>query len=292
MQIKIEGESKKDEPLCLHTSIRTGGRADHFVIPFDAESLQKVMKTIKEGLLPYFIVGEGTNLLFSDEGFRGYVVKLGAGFEPMRISGEKVYAGAALKLGMLIHESVNNSLSGLECLYGIPGTVGGAASTNAGAYGVQFGDLIESVTGVDEAGNPISLGGHEIGFGYRTALYPEKIVITEVELRLTEGSVERSLRVMEEYLEKRKAAQPWSELTAGCVFKNPSPNLSAAKVIEECGLKGKEVGDAMISLKHANFIVNKGKATTAQILSLIELVVDEVRRKTGIELHQEVEVIG
>ncbi len=292
MHTKLVEKTKKDELLCFHTSIRTGGPADYFVVPRDIAELLKVMETIRDSSLPGFVIGEGTNLLFSDDGFRGCVVKLGRNFEDLRISGQRIFAGAALKLGKLIHESVGNSLSGLECLYGIPGTVGGAVSTNAGAYGIQFGDFIESITGIDEFVKPVRFGRNEIESEYRTALQPEEIVVTEVVLKLTRGSASRSLRIMGDCLEKRRAAQPWNESTAGCVFKNPAPDLQAGKVIEECGLKGKEVGDAMISPKHCNFIVNKGRATTAQIVSLIEIVVDEVRRKTGIELRLEVEVVG
>jgi len=292
MEIELEGETRRDEPLSFHTSIRTGGNADYFVIPLHAQDLQKVLDGAKQSMLPHLIIGEGTNVLFSDEGFGGCVVKLGRDFEWLRISDEKVYAGAALKLQNLVHESAANSLSGLEHLYGIPGTVGGAANTNAGAYGTWFGDLVESVAGVDENGTHVSLTRNEIEFGYRRALYPRNIVVTEVELKLTRGSSERSFSIMDECLEKRRASQPVGELTAGCVFKNPSRNLSAGRIIEECGLKGREVGDAMISLRHANFIVNKGKATTAQILSLIDLVVDEVRRKKGIELHPELKVLA
>jgi UDP-N-acetylmuramate dehydrogenase len=292
MEINIEGEARKDEPLSFHTSIRTGGNADYFFIPLHDQDLSKVMSAAQESRLPHLTIGEGTNVLFSDEGFRGCVVKLGKEFESLRISGEKVYAGAALKLQNLVHESVANSLSGLERLYGIPGTVGGAASTNAGAYGTWFGDLVESVAGMGENGNRISVRRNEIEFGYRRVLYPEEIVVTHVELKLARGSPERSFSIMEECLEKRRASQPLGELTAGCVFKNPSPDLSAGKVIEECGLKGKKVGDAVISPRHANFIVNNGKATTDQILSLMELVVDEVRRKKGIELHPELKVLA
>lgn len=291
MQFKIKGETKLDEPMSLHTSIRTGGKADYFVTPLDMEDLLKVIETIKENPFPHLIIGEGTNMLFPDQGFRGCIIRLGRDFEKIRISSERVYAGAASKLRKLIHESVNNSLSSLEYLYGIPGTVGGAANRNSGAYGTHFGDFIQSVTGIDKLRGLISFKRDEIEFGYRKALYPDDIIITEVELKLVPGSISKSLRIMEECLEKRRTTQPLSEATAGCIFKNPSPGLAAGKVIEECGLKGRVLGDAMISLKHANFIVNKGQATTTQILSLIELVADEVQKKMGIELEPEVEVI-
>jgi len=292
MNVEIKGVVKRDEPLSIHTSIRTGGKADLFVAPIDMNELLRVMRTVKDDLLPYLVIGEGTNLLISDDGFRGLVIKLGREFEGIRIDGERVYAGAALKLGKLIHECVNNSLSGLEYLYGIPGTVGGAACTNAGAYGRHFSDFIQSVKGINGEGNSVSFHRNEIEFEYRKAVYPRKIVIIEVELKLTTGSVSEALRVMEDCLEKRRATQPLGELTAGCIFKNPAPNLPAGKLIEECGLKGKSIGDAMVSSKHANFIVNKGKATTAQILTLINFIIDQVRRKKGIELCPEVEVVG
>ncbi len=292
MEIRIAGEVRRGESLSLHTYIRTGGEADYFVIPVDVDDLSTVMKTIKKNKLSHFVIGEGSNLLFSDEKFRGCVIKLGRDFEGMRISGERIYAGAALQLGKLVRASADNCLSGLECLYGIPGTVGGAASTNAGAYGTQLGNLVEKVTGVDKLGCPISFAKNQIEFRYRKAVYPEDIVITEVEFKLTRGSASRSLRIMEECLQKRTKTQPLSELTAGCIFKNPAPARPAGKLIGECGLKGRKVGDAMISSKHANFIVNKGNATTRQILSLINIVIDEVKSKTGIELKTEVEVVG
>ena len=291
MRVTIEGEMRKNEPLSRHTSIRTGGPADYFFIPVHRTDLLRVMRAIEKSALPYFIMGDGTNLLFSDEGFRGCVIKLGKGFETLKFAGSRVSAGSGLQLSRLIHESATNSLSGLERLCGIPGTVGGAANTNAGAYGAQFADVIESVKGVDRRGKPILLSRDEIEFGYRNAVYPKEIAIIEVELKLTQGSASRSSRLMDECLRKRKETQPWGEATAGCVFKNPSPNVPAGRLIEECGLKGTMVGDALISSKHANFIINRGTATTAQVSELIQLVVDEVRAKKGIELRLEVEIV-
>lgn len=291
MQVRIEGEVKKNEPLSRHTSIHTGGPADYFFVPTHGVDLMKVLRAAEEDALPYFIIGDGTNLLVSDEGFRGYVIKLGEDFETLEFDGDRVSVGAALKLSSLIRQSVSNSLSGLERLSGIPGTVGGAARTNAGAYGAQFADLVESVTGIDRRGESISIPRSEIEFGYRQAVYPREMVITRIELKLTQGSAPGSSKLVDECLRKRKSSQPWGEATAGCVFKNPSPEMPAGKLIEECGMKGRTVGDAVISPKHANFIVNRGKATSAQVAELIELVIGEVRAKTGIELRLEVEVV-
>ena len=292
MQVTMKGEQKRDEPLSLHTSMHTGGKADVFVLVEDMDDLLLVVSEVREIGIPCKVIGQGTNLLFSDDGFRGYIMKLGTDFAQMRIVNERVYAGSAAKLKDLVSTSVESSLSGLERLYGIPGSVGGAACTNAGAYGTYFADLIKSVTGVDEEGNQITFMKDEIEFGYRRAVYPARIVITEVELQLARGSRDASLKLMEDCMAKRGRTQPLGESTAGCIFKNPPSGISAAKLIEQCGLKGRRVGDAVVSSKHANFIVNEGQATTKEILELIRLIVDEVRTKMGVELSTEVEVVA
>jgi UDP-N-acetylmuramate dehydrogenase len=291
MRLKLKGEIQKDVPLSHHTWMRTGGKADYLVVPHDVEDLISVMAEIESLELPYFVIGQGTNVLFSDGGFRGWVLKLGTGFEKIAISGRTVHVGAAAKLQTLVHQCSTNSLSGIEKLCGIPGSAGGAASTNAGAYGCQFADTIMCVAGLDRSGRRVSFAKEEVQFSYRKAEYPSDIVVTGIELRLAPGSSSRSLKIVEEYLEKRRERQPLDVPSAGCVFKNPAPDMPAGKIIEECGLKGRSVGAAMVSPKHANFIVNTGSASTSDILSLIELVVQEVQRQTSIRLETEVEVV-
>ncbi len=291
MKLKLKGDIQTNVPLSLHTWIQTGGKADYFIVLHDLDDLASLMKTMESMQLSYFVIGEGTNVIFSDDGFRGCVIKLGKEFEKISISGQRVQVGAATKLGTLVHRCSTSSLSGIEKLCGIPGSSGGAAATNAGAFGSHFADTVTGISGIDRSGNRVSLKKQEVDFSYRRAVYPMDLVVTEIELELCSGSQRRSLQIMENCLQKRRERQPLTVPSAGCVFKNPSPDRSAGKIIEQCGLKGKRIGDAVVSEKHANFIVNRGRATSSEILSLIELVVDEVRDQTGIVLETEVEVV-
>jgi UDP-N-acetylmuramate dehydrogenase len=289
--MKLRSDIQTDVPLSRYTWMQTGGNADYFAVPRNLDDLVSLMRELKAGALPYFVIGQGTNLLFSDEGFRGCVIKLGDEFEKTCISGSAVQVGAATKLSTLVHQCSERSLSGIERLCGIPGSVGGAAATNAGAFGSHFSDVVSGISGVDASGNRVSLARQDVDFSYRRAVYPMEIVVTDIELKLVPGSRERLFTAMEHCLQKRRKRQPLTVPSAGCVFKNPSPDLPAGKLIEESGLKGTRLGDAMVSEKHANFIINTGHATTDEILSLIELIVERVRGHTGIVLETEVEVV-
>jgi len=284
-------EIRPEEPMSNHTSFRVGGPAKLFAVAETEEAVVELYKTARELGLKFKIIGNGTNLLFKDEGFDGIVVKLGRGFDWAEFDGEIVRCGAAVSLSRLAAEAAERGLSGLEFAYGIPGTVGGALINNAGAHSKQIGDLVVTVEGITFEGEKVRRPREEIDFGYRESSLKELLCVTGAELKLERSSRERVKRLMEELFAQRRMKQPLGFPSAGSVFKNP-PGLAAGALIERCGLKGATEGGAMVSNLHANFIVNLGTATASDIIKLIERVRDEVAAKTGIRLQLEIEIVG
>jgi len=238
----------------------------------------------------WFVLGAGTNVVFDDSGFRGVVVKLGSGFGSIANDGVKVFAGASAPWGELLSSCAQLGLSGLERMAGIPGTVGGGVFGNAGAFGASIGDKIEWVEGMNALGIEERLAAPDIGFGYRRASFPPNFVLTRVALSLQAGERETLLATMDEIMARRREKQPLEFPSAGSVFKNPC-QAKAARLIEEAGLKGRRVGGAVVSEKHANFIVNAGGATARDILTLIDIVREEVLRRFSVSLELEVKVV-
>jgi len=279
---------KTNEPLASHTTFKIGGPADFFVEVEEEEKLLKLIKLLKELKLPYFILGGGSNLLVADEGFRGVVVKI-ANCE-LRIANFKIIAGAGVSLGRLVELAAKNSLTGLEFAAGIPGTVGGAVRGNAGAWGQAIGDRVKRVKVLTPQGEIKWIGASDCHFSYRQSRFKKtKEIILEVELELEKGNKKEIQEKISQNLAKR-ATQP-KEPSAGCIFVNPKP-LVAGELIDKCGLKGKRIGDAQISPKHANFIVNLGKAKAADVNKLIKLIKEKVKEKFGVELEEEIFLLG
>jgi UDP-N-acetylmuramate dehydrogenase len=283
-------EYRIGEPLSKHTSFRIGGPADLMMFPGNETELGDLLKRIGAAI-PVLILGNGTNLLASDKGFRGVVIKMNRGFKDIECSGNMIEVEAGYSLPRLVDFCRANGLSGMEWAVGIPGSVGGALVMNAGAYGGQMSDTVVAVRGVMPSGSKRILKTSSVKFSYRHAEYPDGFVITGCTLRMHKGQVRRMEKTMNELMAKRQMNQPLSQPSAGCIFKNPEGD-SARRLIGIAGLRGKRVGGAQVSAKHANFIVNRGGATARDVLALARLVRAVVAKDSGVTLVPEVKLIG
>ncbi len=295
----IRGEVKLNEPLSRHTSFRIGGPADILAYPVDRNDLVALLREAKKRNLSCFVLGGGTNLLVRDGGFRGVVISVQR-MNAIRIEREyhavggtfiTVYVEAGVVLSRLLLFAAEEGLTGLEFAVGIPGTIGGALCMNAGTAGGEIGDIVDSVTMVSPEGEVITRGREQMEFGYRTARVPAGHVIVDAKVVLRRGDRTKIMAQVKELMETRKQRQPWGQPSAGSVFKNPQDE-SAGKLIESAGLKGKTVGGAQVSDKHANFIVNTGNARAADVLALMEIVKKAVLEHRGVRLEPEIKIIG
>lgn len=277
-----------NEPMSLHTSFKIGGNAKRLVCVKTKESLSKLVKLLGETEIPYMLLGNGSNLLVSDDGLQEAVITLGGDFCAMRLEGDKIICGAGVSLSALCIFARNNCLTGLEFAYGIPGTAGGAAYMNAGAYGGEMKDALTLCRHVDTKGEAGEFSGEALSFGYRKSAYTGRaFIITELELTLKKGKREDIALKMDELMSRRREKQPLEFPSAGSVFKRPQGYFAAA-LIEECGLKGLSVGGARVSEKHSGFIINSGGASCSDVRELIDRVKKEVKRQKGIELECEI----
>ena len=280
---------EQNVPLSRLTSFRVGGPAD-YMITAPETAVSALLKKLKEERVPVLILGNGSNLLVSDRGFRGVVLKIAPPKEPVLRKGDELYTGAGLSLKQLCLTAQREGLSGLEPLYGIPGTVGGAVFMNAGAYSGTFADIVAETVYVDADGNIRSVKGEEHDFGYRHSCFTPDDVICETKLVLRRGNKDEIRAEMQSLIEKRKASQPLEYPSAGSFFKRPT-GYFAGKLIQDSGLKGVSVGGARVSEKHAGFIINTGDATCRDVDGLRELVQKTVYEKFGVMLEPEVKRI-
>jgi len=286
----FKGRVLLNERLAPYTTFRIGGEADYFLAPAGAGDLLNIIKYLNSKSVPYYIMGNGSNVLISDEGIKGAVINLEDGFSYLRHENGLIITGAGAKIAKFVDFCIQNGYAGVEMLAGIPATVGGALVMNAGAYGGEISDYIENVTVVKNE-ELITLKKEECGFSYRNSNLKITIV-GEAVFKLPAGKPEEVSRVRKELLLKRNAAQPVEIPNAGCIFKNPAGSF-AAKLIEDCGLKGVSSGGAMVSTKHSNFIVNyNNKATAHDVIELIRIVRKKVLEQTGIQLELEVKPVG
>jgi UDP-N-acetylmuramate dehydrogenase len=282
---------KLNEPMKNHTGFKTGGNADIFIEAGDTHSLSALLETAKALQVPVFILGKGSNLLVSDKGIEGAVISL-SGLSEIKIEGENVTAGAGASLTALCVAVAKEGLHGLEFAYGIPGTVGGGLFMNAGAYGGEMADVVTSAQFITPEGDAGVIEKSDMALGYRTSCFKQnRNVITRVSFKLKKGDKTEILNKMNELMGKRRDKQPLEYPSAGSTFKRPEGNFAGA-LIEECGLKGKSVGGAEVSQKHAGFVINKNGATTDDILNLMELIKNTVRENKGVELEPEVIFVG
>lgn len=280
-----------DEPMSKHTTFRVGGPAQIYVRPSVAE-LKGWVKFAKEYQVPLTVIGNGSNLLVSDNGIKGIVAEIGKEMESVFISGNTITAEAGVSLGALANQAAAFALTGLEFAAGIPGTLGGAVVMNAGAYGGEMKDVIKSVTVLDENGEEKELTLEELDLSYRHSCIPEKgYVVVEVTMKL-ESKDEKSIReTMADFRERRIEKQPLEYPSAGSTFKRPE-GYFAGKLIEDAGLSGYQVGGAQVSEKHCGFVINKGGATEKDISTLMDDVAKKVKEQFGVDLEPEVRKIG
>ncbi len=287
----IQGKVLFDAPMRKYTSLRVGGPADCLLFPMDLKELRKIIRHARKKGIPVFVLGKGTNLIVRDRGIRGWVVSLTKGIKKIERDGEFLEAEAGCTLQQLVRFSIQKGLSGLEPFFGIPGTVGGGLAMNAGAWGAELKDVVHSVTLMKEDGEVMERSRSRLKFSYRRLNLPSSWIILKGSFRLKEGRREELIERLKTFSEMRKRTQPLDHPSAGSIFKNPKEG-PAGKWIEEVGLRGFQMGQAMVSGRHANFIINLGKASAAEILRLIEWVEKEVYEKKGISLEREVKVVG
>jgi UDP-N-acetylmuramate dehydrogenase len=287
--LDVEKRIARDEPLKHHTSFKVGGPARYFFEADSVESLKEVVRYCHERAMPWTVIGGGTNLLVSDAGYDGCIIKLAGLLGAVTTRPGGLSAGAGASVAALVSTAAEEGLGGAECLVGIPGTVGGALAMNAGgAYGC-IGDFVSSVHCMTASLEGMHFPREQIGFGYRSSSLGEHVILTaDFALRKADaGQVREKMRAI---LKKRLATQPMGEPSAGCIFKNP-PGDFAGRLIEEAGLKGAAVGAASVSEKHANYIINDGGATADDILALIHLIQEKVKDTFGVALELEIRIL-
>ena len=278
----------KDEPMKNRCTFKTGGMAKYFVTPSDAQQVVGVINYAKQNSIPYFVIGNGSNLLVSDNGFDGIIICIGKNMSDIKVEGTIMTAMAGAKIAAV---ALSHSLSGLEFASGIPGTVGGAVYMNAGAYGGEIKDVTIKTTYIDTDGNIKSVTGDGHQFGYRTSLFKNGGVVIESEFQLEHGNRDKIQSAMIDFNNRRKEKQPLEYPSAGSTFKRPE-GYFAGKLIEDAGLGGFSIGDAAVSLKHKGFVINKGEATTKDIIDLICHIQKTVYQKYNVVLEPEVQFLG
>lgn len=281
-----------NEPMKNHTSFKLGGPVDIFVEPENVDELVKAIKYLREQKVPYYIIGNGSNLLVSDKGLRGAVVKIGEKFSRVDIDGERVTAESGILLSAISKIAAKNSLAGMEFASGIPGTLGGAVAMNAGAYGGEMKDIIEWVEVLDQELNLIRLQNVDMEFGYRKSIVePRGYIVIRCGLKLKQGNPEEIYAVMADLTQKRTSKQPLHLPSAGSTFKRPE-GYFAGKLIEDAGLRGFSIGGAQVSPLHCGFVVNNGDATAQDVYDLIRHVQKTVYEKFNVNLETEVKILG
>ena len=277
--------------MMKHTSFRAGGAARWFAVPETAEELKAVLAACRKADTPWYVIGNGSNLLVSDKGFPGVIISTDK-FDRLEVNGTEITVGAGVMLSKLANTAYKAGLTGLEFAAGIPGTVGGACVMNAGAYGSEMINVLKSVTVLTPEGTVETLPAEKLELGYRTSVIPKKgYLVLEAVMSLTEGNMEESKALMDDLAFRRKDKQPLEFPSAGSTFKRPAGHF-AGKLIEDCGLKGFTVGGAQVSEKHAGFVINKGGATASDIYNLCKEVEKRVKAEFGVSLEMEVKLLG
>ena len=285
----IKCNYKCNEPLSKHTTLGIGGNADYFVKIDEEDQLISLLKFINENKIRFFVIGGGSNILFSDKGFAGIIIKLSGKFCKYEVKENKVVAGSAINLSFLAKQTAEQNLSGLEYFIGIPGTIGGAVYGNAGIKNYSISSLVDKVEIIDYSGNKRVLTKNNIRFEYRKSDLADNI-ITKIFFILKKADKNDILKTISKELELRKKAQPVGTKNAGCIFKNPRDD-SAGRIIDSLKLKKYGIGEIEISDVHANFFINKRNGCAEDMLSLIEFVKNEVYKKYNIKLETEIKII-
>ena len=281
---------KENEPLAAHCTFKIGGPARLFVQPVDRAQLCRAVALCKAQGVRYYLLGNGSNILFADEGYNGAVLDVSSMQDAVEVHGTQLTAGAGVRLSALCKTALEHGLTGLEFAYGIPGTVGGAVYMNAGAYGGEMKDVLVRCTHIDGDGKLGQLAGEDLHLSYRhSAYYDNGCIITGLELRLQPGDPAEIKAKMDDLISRRREKQPIEYPSAGSTFKRP-PGHFAGALIDQCGLRGTSVGGARVSEKHAGFVINTGGATCADVLALCRQCREKVLAETGVELEMEIRV--
>lgn len=282
----------QNEMMKAHTTFRVGGPADYFVCANCNAEIQNVIALCKEERVPYYILGNGSNLLVGDKGYRGVVIQIYKGMNDVQVQGEYIYAEAGALLSRIGNAALEAELTGFEFAAGIPGTIGGAVVMNAGAYGGEMKDVLESVKVLTPEGEILELSNEELELGYRTSIIAKKdYVVLSAIIKLNYGDKEAIREKMNELKVQRTTKQPLEYPSAGSTFKRPT-GYFAGKLIQDAGLRGFQVGGAQVSEKHCGFVINKGDATAADIVELMDKVSEIVKEQFGVDLEPEVKRVG
>lgn len=281
-----------DEPLKNHTTFKIGGNCIALIEPREVSDIVETIKICRENSIKFFVIGNGSNLLVLDEGYNGVIIKLKSEFSTIQVEGEYLIVNSGAKLSEVYTVAYENSLTGFEFASGIPGTIGGAIYMNAGAYGGEMKDIVESVEVLDLDNFELrELKNEELEFSYRKSIIQRKnYIVTTIKLKLQKGNKEKINAVYEDLRERRNSKQPLNFGSAGSTFKRPEGHF-ASKLIEDSGLKGYHINDAWVSEKHSGFIVNKGNASFKEVMELIEYVQKVVFEKFGVKLETEVRIL-
>lgn len=283
-----------DEPMRKHTTFKIGGNSDFFIIASQISEVQELIELKNKKNIPLTLIGNGSNILVRDNGIRGITLKLDFKTISKKEDGEDIIytCGSGVSLSKMASIALEDEMAGLEFAYGIPGSIGGAVYMNAGANGGEIKDVVIESTYIDGSGNIHTIDNQMHEFSYRNSIFQKNNgIVLETKIKLQKGNKEEIKQKMQEYMKSRQDKQPLDFPSAGSVFKR-GENFIAAKLIDECGLKGKSIGDAQVSEKHAGFIINKGNAKAADVIELMSYIVETVKNKTGYEIKSEIEIIG
>ncbi|MFQ9514511.1 MAG: UDP-N-acetylmuramate dehydrogenase [Eubacterium sp.] len=282
---------KTDEPMAVHCTFRCGGSAEVYVIPGNIEELVEVISLCRQAEYPYMVIGNGSNILVRDEGYKGVMIEVNSRINEIDVIGEDIIADAGAKLSAVAITAMENDLAGFEFAHGIPGNAGGAVVMNAGAYGGEMKDVVKWVKVLDQEGNIRTLDASELEMGYRTSVIAkEGMTVLQMCIGLMLGSAEEIGMIMQMFMQKRRTKQPLEYPSAGSTFKRPE-GFFAGKLIEDAGLRGYRVGGAMVSEKHCGFVINHDHATASDIIQLIKDVQTKVKAQFDVELEPEVRII-
>lgn len=280
------------EPMKKHTTFRIGGEADLFLRMENPHQLKEVQNYLQKLGMPYYILGNGSNLLVSDEGYRGVILEIADKMNTIRVEGNSIIAQAGALMSKIAHVAYEHGLTGFEFAAGIPGTIGGGVVMNAGAYGGELKNVVTTVEVLDQNGEFLSLDNQTMEFGYRTSILKKHpFIVTEVRMELQEGCKDEIKATMDDLAAKRREKQPLEYPSAGSTFKRPEGHF-AGKLIMDAGLRGYQVGGAQVSEKHCGFVINKGEATAADVKQLVADVQQEVKKQFDVELEPEVIFLG
>lgn len=289
----IVGEDyiRENEPMRKHCTFRCGGNADLYVMPGSIEELSSVVKACRENDYPFMVIGNGSNILVKDQGYKGAIIEVNNRINSVDVIGDEIVADAGAKLSSVAMVAYENDLAGFEFAHGIPGNVGGAVVMNAGAYGGEIKDVIKWAKVLTEDGEVVTLNAEELELGYRTSIVQKKnMIVLQMCIKLDLGSQEEIALIMQMFMQKRRAKQPLEYPSAGSTFKRPE-GYFAGKLIEDAGLRGYQVGGAMVSEKHCGFVINYDNATATDILQLMDDVKATVKEQFDVELEPEVKII-